>query len=82
LLAARAISKAFGVVQALESVDFEIGRGEIVALAGENGSGKSTLARVLAGAHAADAGEITIDGERATFGRPRGGGGGREGGGG
>jgi ribose transport system ATP-binding protein len=71
LLAARGISKAFGVVRALDSVDFEIGEGEIVALAGENGSGKSTLARVLAGAHAADAGEITIDGENVTFGRPR-----------
>jgi ABC-type sugar transport system ATPase subunit len=71
MLVARGISKAFGVVQALDSVDFEIGRCEVVALAGENGSGKSTLARALAGAHSIDAGEITIDGEPVTFGRPR-----------
>jgi rhamnose transport system ATP-binding protein len=71
VLAARGISKAFGVVQALDSVDFEIRAGAIVALAGENGSGKSTLARVLAGAHEADAGDIMIDGEQVTFARPR-----------
>ena len=37
------ISKRFPGVTALDSVQFSVGRGEIVALVGENGAGKSTL---------------------------------------
>jgi ABC-type sugar transport system ATPase subunit len=71
MLEAQQISKTFGVTRALIDVDFSVGVGEIVALAGENGSGKSTLSKVLAGAHAPDAGTITIDGVPQHFGRPR-----------
>jgi ABC-type sugar transport system ATPase subunit len=71
VLVARGISRSFGVVQALDAVDFEIGGGEIVALAGENGSGKSTFAKILAGALLPDAGTIALDGETVQFTRPR-----------
>jgi ABC-type sugar transport system ATPase subunit len=71
VLEARAISKRYGFVQALLNVDFAIGSGEIVALAGENGSGKSTLAKILAGAIPADAGEIVMNGEPCSFSKPR-----------
>ncbi len=71
LLAARGISKTYGLVQALLDVDFAIAKGEIVALAGENGSGKSTLAKILAGAIPADAGEIALDGTTRSFSTPR-----------
>jgi rhamnose transport system ATP-binding protein len=70
LLDARSVSKAYGVVQALLEVDFDVRPGEIVALAGENGSGKSTLARIIAGALAPDRGEIVVGGEQRTFSRP------------
>ena len=46
----------------VRDVDLEIFPGEILALMGENGAGKSTLMRILAGATAADTGEITFDG--------------------
>ncbi len=71
LLSLRAISKAYGHIQALVDVDFELLRGEIVALVGDNGAGKSTLVKTLAGIHQPDAGEYLIEGRRVSFGEPR-----------
>ena len=48
-LAARAVSKRFPGVVAVDGVDFEVFPREIVALLGANGAGKSTLIQVLAG---------------------------------
>ena len=63
LLAARGIHKSFGRVRALRGADFDVHRGEVVALVGDNGAGKSTLIKVLSGIHAADAGEIRFEDE-------------------
>lgn len=58
----REISKAFGSVQALDSVNLVLRRGAVHALVGENGSGKSTLMKIIAGAHAPDSGQIIVNG--------------------
>ncbi len=50
------LSKSFGGVRALESVDLRVAPGEIHGLVGRNGSGKSTLIKVLAGYHSPDPG--------------------------
>jgi D-xylose transport system ATP-binding protein len=63
LLELRGITKTFGSVQALADVDFEVRRGEIMALVGDNGAGKSTLVKCVAGTHAPDSGEILFEGE-------------------
>ena len=56
------ISKRFGAVQALDSVDLHVPSGSIHAVVGENGAGKSTLMNVLYGAVRPDAGTISIEG--------------------
>jgi simple sugar transport system ATP-binding protein len=63
LLKVRNISKSYAGVQALDSVDMSIGKGEIHCLVGENGSGKSTLIKIIAGVVQADSGEIIISGK-------------------
>lgn len=56
----KGISKHFGGVCALDSVDFEARSGEVHALMGENGAGKSTLIKVLSGAYTKDSGEVHV----------------------
>ena len=56
------ISKAFGGVQALRGVSFDLRAGEVHALVGENGAGKSTLIKVITGAHRPDAGALEVQG--------------------
>jgi D-xylose transport system ATP-binding protein len=63
ILELRGISKSFGSVQALSDVDFEVRRGEVMALVGDNGAGKSTLIKTVAGIHSPDSGEILFEGE-------------------
>ena len=64
------VHKRFGGVHALRGVDFEVNRGEVMALVGDNGAGKSTLMKVLAGALAADEGEFRMDERPVTIGSP------------
>jgi simple sugar transport system ATP-binding protein len=70
LLRVRGIDKSFGAVQALKGVDFEVRRGEVVALIGDNGAGKSTLINVITGVFPPDSGEIVFEGERVEFASP------------
>ncbi len=60
----RNVSKTFGGVKALQSVDFEVQPGEVHCLAGENGCGKSTLIKIVTGVYTPDPGaEIELFGE-------------------
>lgn len=61
------ISKLFPGVKALDSVDFELRKGEIHAICGENGAGKSTLLKILIGMYKKDNGTIWVDGKEVTF---------------
>ncbi|WP_193044312.1 sugar ABC transporter ATP-binding protein [Mycolicibacterium baixiangningiae] len=58
LLAAESVSKKYGEVTVLQSVDVEFLAGEIHALLGENGAGKSTLVKILAGIIAPSGGRV------------------------
>ncbi|WP_024288863.1 ABC transporter ATP-binding protein [Cellulomonas sp. KRMCY2] len=74
VLVARAIRKHFpvrglrsrAVVHAVDDVDLELRRGQVVALVGESGSGKSTIARLLAQLMPVTSGQILLHGTDAT----------------
>ena len=51
-------------VEALRDVDLAIGVGELLAIVGPSGSGKTTLLHILGTLDRADAGEVTVAGER------------------
>src|SRR6185437_14126083 len=70
LLEARAISRRFGHVRALDGADFAVHAGEICALIGDNGAGKSTLVKILSGADRPDDGRILLAGQPVTFNSP------------
>jgi D-xylose transport system ATP-binding protein len=70
-LETRGVSKAFGAVNALIDVDFEVRSGEVMAIVGDNGAGKSTLIKCIAGTYSIDSGEVYFDGERVTIHGPK-----------
>ena len=71
VLEMRGISKRFGAVQALTSVDFSVYAGEVVGLVGDNGAGKSTLTKCISGIYPIDTGEIYFEGRLVTIHGPQ-----------
>ena len=61
MIDASGVYKAYGNVQALEDVSFQIDAGEVVGLLGPNGAGKTTLMKVLTGFLQPDEGQVLID---------------------
>jgi ABC-type sugar transport system ATPase subunit len=61
LLQCAGVCKFFGGLTALDHVDFEVSRGEVVALLGDNGAGKSTLIKCISGVYKPDRGHITFN---------------------
>jgi spermidine/putrescine transport system ATP-binding protein len=58
------VVKRFGDFTAVEKADFEIGRGEFLAIMGSSGCGKTTTLRMLAGLEDPTEGAIYLDGEK------------------
>ena len=71
ILTMKGIDKSFPGVHALDHVDLEIRKGEVLALMGENGAGKSTLMKVLTGIYKKDSGTITYEGKEIEFANTR-----------
>jgi D-xylose transport system ATP-binding protein len=71
LLSLRGVSKRFGPVQALTSVDLDVAAGQVTALIGDNGAGKSSLIKTVSGLWAPDAGQILWEGKPVSLHGPR-----------
>lgn len=67
ILTMKDIDKSFPGVHALDHVNLEVRKGEVLALMGENGAGKSTLMKVLTGIYKKDSGSITYEGKEVEF---------------
>lgn len=70
LLEIRNLSKSYGLVRALDSIDFTLKAGEVMALLGENGAGKSTLVKLLSGLISSDSGTMKLRGNEIALGTP------------
>jgi len=60
------VTKRFGGLVAVNQLSFSVERGQIKALIGPNGAGKTTAFNLITGVHSLDAGEILVEGKRAT----------------
>lgn len=66
ILTTNKLSRHFGGLQAINGVDLEINRGEILGLIGPNGSGKTTFLNLVNGLLKPTAGKIVFEGEEIT----------------
>jgi branched-chain amino acid transport system ATP-binding protein len=66
LLQVENLSKQFGGLRAVDSVDLELHEGEILGVIGPNGAGKTTLFSVIAGSMPATSGRVLLNGRRIT----------------
>ena len=62
ILEGRNLTKYFGALLAVNSVDFSVEKGEILGMIGPNGAGKSTLFNVIMGVYKPDRGEVILKG--------------------
>lgn len=64
VLRVKNISKTFPGVKALNDINLELRKGEVLVLVGENGAGKSTLVKILSGIYTADeGGSLELNGQ-------------------
>ena len=59
-ISVRGLRKAYGKLEAVRGIDFEVARGEVFGLLGPNGAGKTTTVEILEGYRKRDAGEVEV----------------------
>jgi len=69
-LSVRGVSKRFGGVQAVQSIDVDVAKGAILSVIGPNGAGKTSLLNMISGFYQPDTGTVTLEGRDITGTRP------------
>ncbi len=59
-ISVRGLHKAYGTLEAVRGIDFEVARGEVFGLLGPNGAGKTTTVEILEGYRKRDGGEVEV----------------------
>jgi branched-chain amino acid transport system ATP-binding protein len=70
ILEVKGLTKDFGGLRAVDSLDLTIEEGQILSLIGPNGAGKSTVFNCIAGVHTPSAGEIYFSGHKVNRQKP------------
>ena len=66
LLSLRGLTRCFGGLTAVDGIDLDLAKGELVSIIGPNGAGKTTLFNLVTGLDRPDGGEVRLDGETMT----------------
>lgn len=64
LLSVQNLVASYGPIRAVNSVSFNVNRGQMIGIVGRNGAGKSTIMRSICGLHRPSGGSINFDGQR------------------
>jgi heme ABC exporter ATP-binding subunit CcmA len=68
MIAARKLSKHYGLKRVLEGLTFDLERGDFLVVTGPNGAGKTTLLRLCAGLAVPTGGSLEVEAERSRIG--------------
>ena len=66
LLSLRGLTRRFGGLTAVDSIDLDVAKGDLVSIIGPNGAGKTTLFNLVTGLDRPDAGEVRLEGQVVT----------------
>ena len=66
LLSLRGLTRRFGGLTAVDGIDLDLAKGDLVSIIGPNGAGKTTLFNLVTGLDRPDAGEVRLDGQPVT----------------
>ncbi|WP_456623500.1 MULTISPECIES: ABC transporter ATP-binding protein [unclassified Bradyrhizobium] len=66
LLSVRGLTRRFGGLTAVDAIDLDLGKGELVSIIGPNGAGKTTLFNLVTGLDRPDAGAVQFEGQDIT----------------
>lgn len=66
MLEVKGLQVHYGMIQAIKGIDFEVNKGEVIALIGANGAGKTTILHTVTGLIPASAGTVNFEGKDIT----------------